>query len=112
MTNEEVSSVTDRPSVRRISPGGVVPAPPARRLPAVVLAIVTSLGGSWSSAQDGIDLRGRLDASPGGTLLGNRPGPSIGRTPPSAYQRRNVLPPDPARPVGPPIDVSRLPAPV
>ena len=88
-----------------------MPAPPARRLAAVVLAIVTSLGGSWSSAQDGIDLRGRLDASPGGTLLGNRPGPSIGRTPPSAYQRRNVLPQTRPDQLGPPSTFLDYPLP-
>ena len=68
-------------------------APRFQRFVGFVLAALTVIGGRWSSAQEGIDLRGRLDASPGGTLLGNRPGPSIGRTPRSAYIREDVLPP-------------------
>jgi cobalt-zinc-cadmium efflux system outer membrane protein len=63
-----------------------------RRFAAVVLAVAAVENGTLSSAQDAIDLRGRLDTSPGGTLLGNRPGMSIGRTPTSAFQRQDMLP--------------------
>jgi len=69
-----------------------VPGPWIRRSAAIALAAATALGGVLSWGQEPIDLRGRLDVSPGGTLLGNRPGPSIGRTPPSAYQRLDLLP--------------------
>ena len=106
--DREVLSVSDRWNVPRISSGGVVSAPRFQRFVGFVLAALTVIGGRWSSAQEGIDLRGRLDASPGGTLLGNRPGPSIGRTPRSAYIREDVLPPVQPDRLGP-LDHSRLP---
>jgi cobalt-zinc-cadmium efflux system outer membrane protein len=60
-------------------------------LAGVVAATILFFGGICASAQEGVDLRGRgpLDASPDVTRLGNRPGMSIGRTPPSAYGRRD-----------------------
>jgi cobalt-zinc-cadmium efflux system outer membrane protein len=42
-----------------------------------------------SVAQSGLNLRSPLDTSGSGTQPGNRPGMSIGRTPPSVYQRND-----------------------
>ncbi len=69
-----------------------MPIPRSLTYLAVGVALVGAFGDGLAYAQDGIDLRGRLDSSPDGTLLGNRPGASIGRTPVSAYRRRDVLP--------------------
>ena len=70
-----------------------MPALRVGRIAPLVLATVI-LGWAWSArAQQGVTLRGPLDSSPGGTLLSNRPGMSIGRTPRSAYNREDVLPP-------------------
>jgi outer membrane protein, heavy metal efflux system len=55
-----------------------------------IFPLILALAGR-AVAQDPLDLRGRLDTSPGGTLLGNRPGMSIGRTPQAAYQRPDRL---------------------
>ena len=63
------------------------------RITTIVLATVAFGWGCQASAQQGISLRSPLDVSSGGTLLGNRPGMSIGRTPRSAYIRDDVIPP-------------------
>ena len=68
-------------------------APRFQRFVGFVLAALTVIGGRWSSAKRELTSGAGSMHRPEGTLLGNRPGPSIGRTPRSAYIREDVLPP-------------------